>query len=637
VLIQIFAKEVKFSKQIFGHGRTPTNFIGIVQGTTEENVEFRTGDFVLGSAQISHDQGSILTMSSRDIHVLPPIFRGNTFPLLDIARLKSAQMMMEQEVDRCGVEVHFEHNYSYSLSTHFRNFYLMNSRIKTGKRGSSNQTSIERKVNSCILTLQDAELFSRSELLVRKWILTGGSGGLGCITSRWITAQNCNIYLISFNRTGRGKLRDLLFSNSVITWNSAYSTPRFHDRNGPSIDQFQDFSAKVSVMHMSGVIHDALALFLTKSNISHVFSPKVYVADRVLESKVPSMLNILFSSLAVAGSVGQSNYAAANASLDLRSMMYGDRGIPVLSIRWGLWSGVGMVVNASNTNNALTPVEGLACLETITVFFFSYRYHNHVMTAANMGAFDSIEHDGVNGINLVDIGHHNYSPKSEHHCKLISQECHKKNNNLDLCATRILVRRILTEILCKSTTTIRDSEPFISLGLDSFSMIEFSNRLRSIFFINIPDTIAYDYPSVDALVHHLFECMHPHQLTAKNVNILEAQPILDKNNGRMHMKHFKCFDIPQYGLDLVRSLEINNKYPWNRCDIDGKEIFSAFISRVIKFGISDSIVYSISKEESCKIDPQHLLLLTKTCKIIAGLCDEERRDIHTGGVFVGIS
>jgi acyl transferase domain-containing protein/acyl-CoA synthetase (AMP-forming)/AMP-acid ligase II/acyl carrier protein/NADP-dependent 3-hydroxy acid dehydrogenase YdfG len=259
------------------------------------------------------------------------------------------------------------------------------------------------------------------------------------------------------------------------------------------------------------------------------------------------------------------------------------------------------------------------------------------MTAANMGAFDSIEHDGVNGINLVDIGHHNYSPISEHHCKLISQECHKKNNNLDLCATRILVRRILTEILCKSTTTIRDSEPFISLGLDSFSMIEFSNRLRSIFFINIPDTIAYDYPSVDALVHHLFECMHPHQITAKNVNILEAQPILDKNNCRMHMKHFKCFDIPQYGLDLVRSLEINNKYPWNRCDIDGKEIFSAFISRVIKFGISDSIVYSISKEESCKIDPQHLLLLTKTCKIIAGLCDEERRDIHTGGVFVGIS
>ena len=72
---------------------------------------------------------------------------------------------------------HFEHNYSYSLSTHFRNFHLMNSRIKTGKRGSSNQTSIERKVNSCILTLQDAELFSRSELLVRKWILTGGSGG----------------------------------------------------------------------------------------------------------------------------------------------------------------------------------------------------------------------------------------------------------------------------------------------------------------------------------------------------------------------------------------------------------------------------------------------------------------------------
>ena len=209
----------------------------------------------------------------------------------------------------------------------------------------------------------------------------------------------------------------------------------------------------------------------------------MYVADRVLESKVPSMSNILFSSLAVAGSVGQSNYAAANASLDLRSMMYGDRGIPVLSIRWGLWSGGwSWLPMPSNTNNALTPVEGLACLETITVFFFSYRYHNHVMTAANMGAFDSIEHDGVNGINLVDIGHHNYSPISEHHCKLISQECHKKNNNLDLCATRILVRRILTEILCKSTTTIRDSEPFISLGLDSFSMIEFSNRFALYFF-----------------------------------------------------------------------------------------------------------------------------------------------------------
>mmetsp|Transcript_11063 Transcript_11063/g.31314 ORF Transcript_11063/g.31314 Transcript_11063/m.31314 type:complete len:250 (-) Transcript_11063:1549-2298(-) len=187
-------------------------------------------------------------------------------------------MITDQEAGGYGVAVHYGHFFRYSAFVHFRNIFLMKPHEKSGNR----RFSIERKLKSCILMLQDAELLSRSELWVRKWILTVGSSGLGCITSRWITPQHCNLHLISFNRTGRGKIRDLLFSNSVITWNSAYATPRSYDRYVSNLDQFHNFTAKVSVMHISGVARDV------KCNRNCFQSSKVFK----LSGSLPSFMSM---------------------------------------------------------------------------------------------------------------------------------------------------------------------------------------------------------------------------------------------------------------------------------------------------------------------------------------------------------
>ena len=55
----------------------------------------------------------------------------------------------------------------------------------------------------------------------------------------------------------------------------------------------------------------------------------------------------LFSSVAAAlGSGGQSNYASANALLDLTSSTMQQSGLPGMSVKWGAWAGAGMAAHA---------------------------------------------------------------------------------------------------------------------------------------------------------------------------------------------------------------------------------------------------------------------------------------------------
>jgi NAD(P)-dependent dehydrogenase (short-subunit alcohol dehydrogenase family) len=102
-----------------------------------------------------------------------------------------------------------------------------------------------------------------------------------------------------------------------------------------------------AVIHLAGVIHDALARTQTPDSFERALRPKIAGALHLdeLTRHLELAAFVLFSSAAATfGGPGQSNYAAANAFLDALAAQRRKQGLAATSLAWGLWEqgGIGM-------------------------------------------------------------------------------------------------------------------------------------------------------------------------------------------------------------------------------------------------------------------------------------------------------
>ena len=96
-----------------------------------------------------------------------------------------------------------------------------------------------------------------------------------------------------------------------------------------------------AVVHAAGVIDDATVGSLSVGALERVLAPKVDGVVNLHELTEGLGLSefVLFSSAAgVFGAPGQANYAAANGFLDAFAGWRRARGLPAVSVAWGLWA-----------------------------------------------------------------------------------------------------------------------------------------------------------------------------------------------------------------------------------------------------------------------------------------------------------
>jgi acyl transferase domain-containing protein/acyl carrier protein len=256
------------------------------------------------------------------------------------------------------------------------------------------------------------------------------------------------------------------------------------------------------VAHAAGVLSDAALPLQSEEHLRTAFAPKVLGALNLhgLTEGKPLDFFILFSSLAaVVGSPGQANYAAANACLDALAHERRRLGLPAVSLDWGPWAEVGMAVAHQRALSArgLTPLPPEAALEALAGCLQEERARL-IVAAVDWPAVSA--RLPARGRSLLAAWAPKEKPASMEESgqfvrKLLAAPARQRR---DLLLTHLTseVRRVLG--LARGTR-IEPGQSFFEMGFDSLMAVELRTALQQALGKNLPASLAFEYPNLDAL------------------------------------------------------------------------------------------------------------------------------------------
>ncbi|MCI4065630.1 type I polyketide synthase [Micromonospora sp. R77] len=252
------------------------------------------------------------------------------------------------------------------------------------------------------------------------------------------------------------------------------------------------------VVHLAGVLDDAIVESLTPERIDAVLRPKVAGALHLdeLTRDLDLAAFVLFASAAgTFGGPGQGNYAAANACLDAIADRRRRQGRPAISLAWGLWEGDdGMV-------GGLTEVD-LARARNIGVLSLT--------GPDGLALFDlALRHDGPALVPLaLDFGRLRGQLGRQALPALL-----RGLVRTPAARTRTAARpaRMIDLVRARVAAVLRHPSPagidpdraFSELGFDSLMAVELRNELGRATGIRLPASLIFDQPTPAALARHL--------------------------------------------------------------------------------------------------------------------------------------
>ena len=180
-------------------------------------------------------------------------------------------------------------------------------------------------------------------------IVSGGTGGLGLLTGRWLAQRGARrLFLASRSgalaRHTASEWEAVCMTDAVTSLVQCDTCERAHIRRLVALVPILD-----GVWHAAGVLADALLSNQTAGTLGRSYAPKAHGAQSLHGSILsPSSTCVLFSSvMALLGGAGQANYSAANMCLDALASYRRARSQVATSVQWGAWAEVGMAARGA--------------------------------------------------------------------------------------------------------------------------------------------------------------------------------------------------------------------------------------------------------------------------------------------------
>lgn len=359
---------------------------------------------------------------------------------------------------------------------------------------------------------------------VGRVLVTGGLGSLGSLTAAWL-ARDCRLGVHVVGRSGRagaasGPLLDLLRRGHAGEL-AVGSGDGGVAADATALTQRATGVPLVGLLHAAGVLSDATIANQGARGVRAVLAPKsgaLAALARAGLAEAPAAFGVLFSSIAaLLGSPGQSNYAGANAALDVAAELAQHRGAATLSVQWGAWAGAGMAgadaqtrARAERTGVGMLPsLAGLAALRGVlaaaaagpvlaAVPISWPRYLQAIAARPGLAMFD--EFAGEVAVEAVrdDTSVAATRPATTSALPVAAAGAAA----VSAAALTALVTEAVTAVLGPG---VDPEAPLMAAGLDSLSSVEFRNSLEAKVGADLPTTLVFDYPTIAGISAFLAE------------------------------------------------------------------------------------------------------------------------------------
>lgn len=260
------------------------------------------------------------------------------------------------------------------------------------------------------------------------------------------------------------------------------------------------------VVHAAGCLDNRLAATMDRAAFDAVMRPKLEGA-KILDRLLPALdAFVLVSSVgSFLPQPGQSNYAAANAGLDALAQDRAARGQPALSIAWGVWKDVGLVSDAAGALNVKEMErQGLRAFEPARAAdLFSRLCSRPGSTVAvlpiDVAAFRKAR--AGRGLALFrDLPAPGASPDAS---RELATELSLGSLPRRRALLEPIVREALGRVLKIPAARLDPRKALGNMGLNSLMAMELRNRLEIVLGRSLPATLAWNHPTIEALVEHL--------------------------------------------------------------------------------------------------------------------------------------
>ncbi len=198
------------------------------------------------------------------------------------------------------------------------------------------------------------------------YLISGGLGGFGLATARWMVEQGAR-HLVLVSRRGAASAKARA---AVAALRAEGAEVLVAEVDVSQEEQVRELMATIraslpplrGVVQAAMVLKDAPVLELNESLLDEVMAPKVLGTWNLHHHTLGEPLDffVLFSSVAsVFGNPGQGNYVAANAFLEGFTAFRRAQGLPALAINWGGIADVGYIAELAERGEQLLERMGL--------------------------------------------------------------------------------------------------------------------------------------------------------------------------------------------------------------------------------------------------------------------------------------
>lgn len=335
------------------------------------------------------------------------------------------------------------------------------------------------------------------------YLVTGGTRGVG---------QLCVEYL---HRRGAGRIVVVGRStdNAALSWIQALNRRRdciesiacdVADAAAVKALAVQIGKARPlkGIVHAAGVNDDALLPDMTDARLDAVYRVKVHGAHHLIESLPLQDLGFvwLFSSVVgLFGGAGQANYAAANAALDGYARHLRGQGLPCVAVNWGPWQATGMMARVDNPQGILAR-QFSAMLDPLRAdtYFDAVRTASAAQWCITSWRMDLLADAASVPPLLAALTTRSAicaaSPRERFLTALAGAIGPERQRRM-----RLYIATTIAEITGIDPSMVLGVRTLGELGLDSLMYLSLRNTLAASLDCPIEATMAFDYPTLDAM------------------------------------------------------------------------------------------------------------------------------------------